>query len=236
MAGNAAVSMRQLELGDFRSVGVEDCVERLSRIAKLCLTGRQQRVLRSVNALRNRVAHYIEPTDLAEVKAVVGSGLNVFVEFVNSEFEGEDPYEAKTMPQLVEELRGCDEFVKERLAGLKECLCSAARPRTRHVDECARCLQDAAVIEGDEIHCLFCGDRYSIEKFAQGRSENGLAEPCPECGRLAVIVHGAWENRTLPTLECFCCGYFRGPELKWADWTLGKSVPIPRLHDDRYDR
>jgi hypothetical protein len=224
--GNAQISERQFDEGDFRSIGIEKCIERLNRSCGFSLSKRQCQVITTLRNLRNRVAHYIDPSgDTASLKAAVAAGLNLFIEINDTEFRDADPYGARTMPELVVEPHKSDDFVKERLYSLSERLNSAVRPRTRHTDECSHCLQDAAIIINDEVQCLFCGHEMAVHEYAELISDDRSVEACPECNRQSVARH-QWKDRE-PTYECFCCGYFRGPELKWSD---GKAE-IPRLHD-----
>jgi len=65
------------------------------------------------------------------------------------------------------------------------------------------------------VQCLFCCHGMTVQEFAELISDDGSVEACPECNRQAVARH-QWKDRE-PTYECFCCGYFRGPELKWTD-------------------
>ena len=227
VAGKAKVSDRQFDEGDFRSIGIEECIEKLTQTIQFSLNNRQRQVLSSLRSLRNRVAHYIDPGDTIALKAAVAAGLNLFIEINHAEFPDDDPYGAGKIPPFVEELHRYEDFVKERLSSLSERLCSALRPRTRHTDECSYCLQDAAVIDGDDVRCLFCGHEMAVREFAELWSEDGTVETCPSCGRQSVSMH-QWKDHE-PTYECFCCGHFRGPELKCSD---GK-VAIPRLHADR---
>ena len=153
-AGKAQITERQFDVGNFKSIGIEECIERLDRNCGFSLNNRQRQVITTLRNLRNRVAHYINPrADTAALKAVVAAALNLFIEINNAEFRDEDPYGARTMSQLVVELHKYDDFVKERLSSLSERLHSAVRPRTRHTDECSHCLQDAAIIIDDEVQC-----------------------------------------------------------------------------------
>lgn len=131
------------------------------------------------------------------------------------------------MQDLVTELHKYDDFVKERLSAISESLRTARRPMTHYADECSFCLQDAAVIDGDDLRCLFCSHQMTLREFAELRSEDRAAEVCPACGRHTVLMD-RWKDYE-PTHECFCCGYFRGRELTWSDGNAG----IPRLHADR---
>ena len=229
VAGKAQITERQFDEGDFKSVGIEECIEKLDRICGFSLNSHQRHVIRMLRNLRNRVAHYIDPSgDTAALKAAAAAGLNLFIEINNAEFRDEDTYGARTMPQIVVDIYKYDDFVKERLSSLSERLHSAVRPRTHHTDECSHCLQDATVIAGDNVPCLFCGHGMTVQECAELISEDGSVEKCPKCSRQAVAKH-QWKDREA-TYECFCCGHFRGPELKWCD---RNGAGIPRLHPVR---
>ena len=192
------------------------------------LTKRQRDVLSRLQHLRNRVAHFIEPGDPADLKAAVAAGVNLFIDVTHAaEFRDDETYGTKSVQELVTEFHKNDDFVRERLSALSERLHTAKRPVTHHADECSFCLQDAAVIDGNDILCLFCSYQMTVREFAELNSDDGTAESCPACGRHSVLMH-KWKDHE-PTHECFCCGYFSGREL---DWSHGNAA-IARLHRDR---
>lgn len=225
VAGSAQIRDWQFDRGDFQSIGINECIKKLTRIYRVSFQKRQHKVLDMLRGLRNRVVHHITPTDSNELKVAVGAGLNLFIEINNAEFPDEKPFSKMTMSDLAIELRKYDEFLKERLACLAEQFHSYTRPRTHYTDECSHCLQDATVIDGDDIRCLFCGQGVSIQEFAELRSIDGSVETCRECGSQSVAKHQGKDREA--TYECFCCGYFRGPEIKWRDCN---GEEIPRLH------
>lgn len=228
VATPAEIAESQFDEGNFRSIGIEQCLERLGHVCGFTLAARERHVIKALQRLRNRITHYIDPVgDVGAVKATIAAGLNLFIEMNDSEFLGEDPWGTKPMSALILDLHRHTEFVKERLSALSVQLRSSTRPHTRHADECADCLQDAAVIVDDSVKCLFCGRVTPTRLYAALLSSDGSVEPCPECGRESVALH-SWAGRE-PTYECFCCGYFRGPELRWRD----AAGEISRLHFDR---
>jgi len=130
VGGKTAISIteHQFESGSFKSVTIDECIERLSRVCSFSLSDRQQMVIMRLRNLRNQIAHYIDPTgDALALKAVVAAGLNLFIEINNSEFLDEDPYGAKTMSELIVELYRYDNFVNERLISLNEQLQTSDR-------------------------------------------------------------------------------------------------------------
>ncbi len=230
VVGKTPVTQRQFDEGDFKSVDVEECMKRLKRHCGFELNDHQRRVITALRNLRNRFAHYVELSrDTASYKAAAAAGLNLFIDLTDSEFSDIESYGAKTTPQMVEALTRYEEFVRARLTSLQASLRSSMRPVTRHLDECSVCLQDAAIIDSDVIRCSFCGRESSIREVAVLHSE-GAVGVCQVCGRESMCIHGQ-EGRD-PTRECLCCGYFTGPELKWADWR-NEFRQIPRLHSNR---
>jgi hypothetical protein len=231
VAGNTVVTMHQFDKGDFKSIDVEECIRRLKLYCGFELNDNQRRVITALRNLRNRFAHYVElSNDTASHKAAAAAGLNLFISLNESEFSDVESYDAKPTVKLVEALIKYEEFVKVRVASLQTRLRLSMRAVTRHLDECGVCLQDAAIIDGGVIRCLFCGLKSSVRDCAELFSDGTSVEVCPNCGRESVAIHGREDGDF--TRECFCCGYFTGPELRWVDWRNGVH-PIPRLHYDR---
>lgn len=228
VAGKTPVSDRQFDEGNFHSIGIEECIDKLSRIIGFTLSSRQRQVLSTLRSLRNRVAHYIDPGDKMALKAAVAAGLSLFVDINHTQFQDDDPYGAGEIPQFVEELTRYKDFVSERLSSLSGHLGLAPRPRTHHADECSHCLQDATVIDGENLRCLFCGHAMEVWEFADLISHDGTVKTCPSCDRRSVSKYQRQNDS--PTYECFCCGHFTGPELRWQD----VNAAIPRLHADRH--
>ena len=102
------------------------------------LTKRQRDVLSRLQHLRNRVAHFIEPGDPADLKAAVAAGVNLFIDVTHAaEFRDDETYGTKSVQELVTEFHKNDDFVRERLSALSERLHTAKRPVTHHADECS---------------------------------------------------------------------------------------------------
>jgi hypothetical protein len=227
LGAKGTISVADLESGRFRSVRIEVALRRLKQLG-LVLTDEQRAALESVSDLRNRLVHFTIEEDRARFMSVFASGLNLFFELEFSEFRNVESYRAKTQSELIIQLAKVEAFVQERLFSLQPHLASSKRPRTHYFDECHHCLQDATIINDDGLCCLFCRHMISIPAYAEDTSEDGSVEACPDCGR-GSVVRRRRRDGVPPTSECFCCGYFEGPELGWSD---GKRS-IPRLHGDR---
>ena len=166
----------------------------------------------------------MENSTEAEIRALVASGLDLFFELHESEFKNEeDPWQAKSMTEMAVQLSELREFVTCRMASIADKLRESERPRTHHFSECPRCLQDAVTILDESIICLFCGYGVTIHEAAEMLSEDQSVENCPVCHRPAIAKHQIFSGKD-PTFECFCCGYFRGPEIKWTDGKGGTLI------------
>jgi hypothetical protein len=216
----------RFDRGEFQSINLDEAFQRLKKITGFSLSTRNQIALASMKAARNRLVHFAAGASAEETRALVASGLALFFDLHEAEFSGEeDPWRARTMTELAQNLSEFREFVSCRMASLMPRLRTAERPRTHHLAECQRCLQEADVIVGESVMCLFCGHQLTIRDWAELLSDDHSVEECPVCHRPAVAKHSVFMSKEA-TYECFCCGYFRGPELNWGD---GKGGQVPRL-------
>jgi hypothetical protein len=53
VAGKAQITERQFDEGDFRSVGIEECIEKLDGTCGFSLNSRQRQVITTLRNLRN---------------------------------------------------------------------------------------------------------------------------------------------------------------------------------------
>ena len=212
--------------GEFQSINLDEAFRCLKKTTGFSLSSRQRTALNSLKASRNRLVHFMDTATEEETRALVASGLDLFFELHEVEFKDEeDPLRARSMAELAQELSEFRDFVACRMASLAGRLKESERPRTHHFSECQRCLQEADVIVADSIICLFCGYRLTIREAAELLSDDQSVEDCSVCHRPAVAKHQMVRGHEA-TYECFCCGHFRGPEIKWSD---GKGGVLPRL-------
>lgn len=215
-----------LDRGEFQSINLDEAFQRLKSITGFSLSGKNQASLAKMKAARNRLVHFTEGASAEETRALVASGLSMFFELHDAEFsDEEDPWRTCSMADLAQDLSEFRDFVSCRMDSLTPRLKTAERPRTHHLSECQRCLQEADVIVGESVICLFCGYELTIRDWAELLSDDHSVEDCPVCHRPAVAKHCV-SKTTEPTYECFCCGYFRGPELNWSD---GRGGQLARL-------
>ena len=220
------VSNLEFKQGRFQSINIDQAFKLLKRIANFSLTTEQNKSITRLKAARNRFIHFLDNATVAETKVLVASGIELFFELHETEFNDiDDPWQAKSMAKLAEELSEFQDFVTLRMGSLTNQLKSLERPKTRHFSECTRCLQEADVLIDNELVCLFCCNRINIREATEIISEDQSVDICPICHKPSVAKFQFKKNGQA-TYECFCCGYFRGPEITWADH---KGVIIARL-------
>lgn len=216
----------RFSLGEFQSIGLDEAFRCLRRTTGFSLSARQRTALDRLKASRNRLVHFMDGATEEETRALVASGLDLFFELHEAEFRNEeDPWQARSMARLAEDLSSFRDFVACRMASLAGRLKESERPRTRHFSECQRCLQEADVIVDDSVICLFCGYRLTIRDAGELLSDDRSVEDCPVCHRPAVAKYETVGEHEA-TFECFCCGYSRGPEIGWSD---GEGGVLSRL-------
>ncbi len=213
--------------GEFQSIGLDEAFQCLKMTTGFSLSAKQRTALDRLKASRNRLVHFMDSATEEETRALVASGLDLFFELHEAEFKNEeDPWRARSMAELAEELSKFRDFVACRMVSLAGRLKASERPRTRHFSECQRCLQEADVIVADSVICLFCGYRLTVREAAELLSDDQSVEVCPVCHQPAVAKHQIVKGGHEATYECFCCGYSRGPEIKWSN---DKGGILPRL-------
>ena len=211
------------ERGEFQSINIEEAFRR----AGFRLTGRPLAAFMALKAARNRLVHFRETANPEQTRALVAAGFHLFFDLHETHFSDKQyPLAVGWLGELAQDLSTFRDFIACRMEELAGRLQSAERPRTRYLSECQRCLQEADVIEGDNVVCLFCGYRQSVRECAERLSRDSSVEVCPACHRPGVIKRHHAKNQE-PTYECFCCGYFRGPE--HPGWVDGEGKPLSRL-------
>ncbi|MBS1701756.1 MAG: hypothetical protein JST12_08845 [Armatimonadetes bacterium] len=232
LAVDGGTTVAQFEAGDFKSITVDECLKRLKQFG-VSLDSRQKQVLKNLQDLRNRTIHYITPKE-AEFRGAVEAGLNLYIEFHQSQFDHWDNcYNLKSLNRLIIELHRNEDFVRARFERIKPRLEVSYRPRTHYFDECPSCVQDAVIINDGYFECLFCDYENEISFAVEQRSNDKRVEVCPACSKTSLAW--PWWFPELTVKECFCCGYFEGDEPNWSDWK-NPGFPTPRLHSDRRDR
>lgn len=201
-------SLDRLYSGEFRSVGIEDAVERMENLARVQISDAAKRELGSLRNMRNRIAHFNSPPTTESLRAALAIGLGVFMEVYADHLVTSSVGKDSFVTSLARDLRHFEEFVSARMASLNPKLLKSKRPGTSYFAECMECLQDAAVVTDTGVKCLFCGFEPPVSERARLRSVNRDVRVCKECGKVALIV--TYEADGYRDQECIVCGHYDG--------------------------
>lgn len=191
-----------LEKGRFKSVDFETAVKRLERIAGLTISDKDEKYLRKIRDIRNRLTHFAIDIKVEELKSVIAQGINIFMKFYEALDVNKSRKEFIFMMSL--ELREFQKFVDLRMRELKNQLDNAQRP-PNEFGICLRCLRDALILEehSECAICLFCGIESTFQELAD--NSEGPGGPCPEC-EIGVLGFIAYSNED-GEFMCTKCGF-----------------------------
>jgi len=145
------------------TVGVQQAVERLSKIAGLILKSDEIMVINRCKKIRNEIEHYEFILDEKEVKVIIGKVLSFIISFsikhlsvdFENEFKSDDRW--KTLLDLYEFWEAHSKSVRDDLESknIPYCECPSCYADTFNlaIDQCALC----GHIE-QEVECEKCGD------------------------------------------------------------------------------
>jgi len=193
-------SRADLTRGAFKSVDFVTAVERLKRVVGMDISARDEKYLRRIREIRNRVMHFSIEIHVEELKSLVARGITILTGFYENLGEGKEIEDF--VNSLNKQLAEFQEYVDLRLGMLGDRLKSADRPASEFLS-CSECLQDTLIIQERGVLCLFCGFKTTIPELAE--SFEGSGGPCPECdgGQLCFILYNNEEGEFV----CVKCGF-----------------------------
>jgi hypothetical protein len=198
--------------GDFRSIGLDDCLDRLEEECGIAIPEEGIERLAAIRVRRNRIEHFaIVDTKLA-IESVSAQALGVILDFIGEAFEDSSlsDQENELLLRIRERLREFNRFTTERLAEIF----ADSNPRKDELAnllECPCCFHQTLIPELT-VECLFCGYRAAADdaaNFFLAQHEKASAiYLCPECVNKTLIDIGAAGNMAPATqFFCFACGY-----------------------------
>ena len=217
------------ESGDFRSVSLRDCLDRLKNCG-VHLEDKDRKILLDFRKRRNRIEHLDMEDTVEAIKSSTATVLNIIFGFIHKELDSaklgqNDQHTLEKIHQGLFELR---DFVKARMKEIKPELQKAQELDV--VFTCPWCFQNAAVLD-DGLKCLFCryeapsqdaAEAYILRVLRQRKDRKGIyrdawpQHTCPECGVEAMVEKG--EGGFL----CFQCG---------ASWKGGSLQRCERCNE-----
>ena len=132
LIARSKVDDQRFDRGEFQSINLNEAFLCLKRTTGFSLTAKQRTILDRLKASRNRLVHFMDSATEEETRALVASALDLFFEIHEAEFKNEeDPWQARSMGELAEELSKFRDFVVCRMANLagRLKLWNSTRPR-----------------------------------------------------------------------------------------------------------
>lgn len=227
--------------GDFQSVGIRECIKRLSKICNVDISDFHKKAIYSLKKRRNRLEHFATADSAMALQASAARVAGFLLDFISEEYDEQDFSESEK--ELLDEIRKLlphfQKLVDERLKTIK--------PELDKLDlfivECPRCTIEAASLDAG-LSCKFCGYSSEGEEAASeyatslyGLDWKHVADGgvipiyhCPECWAEALVdVGNLKQDLNMARMACFECG------LSWAweeiDFCLKCGNPFPSGED-----
>lgn len=216
-----SASRESYEEGDFRSVGLKECIKRLDGICSVEISERDQTAIRSLKKKRNRLEHFATVDSSMAFKASTARVLSFTLDFIADEYEGArlTSKEEGLLDTIRAALPSFQKLVDERMQSIQPQL-DKLEDSGCVVVECPRCTIRSAYLEGG-LECVFCGftspgnaaaSEYVRTFFGldwRFEADGGQIPiySCPECGAEALVDLGHLKSELLENqLVCFECG------------------------------
>jgi len=231
------------ESGEFQSVNVITCIDRLNGICGLSFRPEHKEALTHLRKKRNKLEHFSTVDSVDAMKSATGKVLSIILDFIvrNLSPKKFDVSEQKMFDEIKSQVMKLEDFAKHRMETLKGEL--EEKGKACHVLECPSCLEEALVLGDGNPQCLFCYYEDTPDKVAheyletiQGESRYLAVKEggpyslyyCFSCGDEALVhlVNDGVEGKT--EWVCFGCGE------SWAnddiDFCGRCGVPYPDKH------
>ena len=205
-------SKSQYEKGDFQSVGMKKCIERLKNICNIDLSDGSDDRFNDLRILRNGIEHYSASYNVMHFSNKIANALSSMIDFVNNHLSPEDfqPTDKRLFDEIKDKLNDLSLYIEQRVKDIQSRL---AESKTESVI-CPSCKQKTAIIDNG-LTCLLCEYKISDPENAADEYLSevvGLSEyqcvkdgdmwpvyECPYCEANAFIMADG-EN------VCFSCG------------------------------
>ncbi|MEO3855657.1 hypothetical protein [Acrocarpospora sp. B8E8] len=242
MADPGMAKRADYEAGNFKSVSIDQALDRLTSIASVTISKKDIDRIRHLNRTRNQIAHFalIGEAPL-QTRATVVRAMESLIRFIEKELAPGAPDDEReiidaTYSSVMEQVRMIDVMVREIMNSLKPTIAEATVP----VVKCPECLQDAYCFgDGKPGRCLFCSYEQSGYVAAADYAGNVLGESeyrtvkdggewivsrCHICFDSALVDGIQTTAEVDATQGCFGCGYFGDLEAlercaRCGEWT-----------------
>lgn len=201
--------------GDFRSVEIHTCLERLDEHTIADVPKNTADMIRAYRRRRNKMQHFQFRDSKEGIEGATAQLLSAVLDFIHVEFEDTEltQEENDLLAEVRDGLNGFKRYIEERLAHVKPRL-DEWRAEGFTILECPVCLQECLMADAG-VNCAFCGFTSDSEDAARLYIENVMGETkfsawrdggtfplyhCPECCSHALVNHDEAK------FVCFGCG------------------------------
>jgi hypothetical protein len=227
--GEPAVTQKDYEDGNFRSIGMGKALKRLRNPVGITITRGQMKAATALDKFRNQLQHYGLTRSAEAVEARAVTVLEFILEFIDTHItpdshltEADEQVLADAMPGIRSALGTITALVTERMERIRPVL------NQSWTAWCPDCGQPAVLVEGDPAdrpqgaehdkpRCLFCTARWESRADYIG-DFTGLRLNLPD--HYSAMMNGG----DPPTEHCPECG---ADMVVWFDPATGERDPNP---------
>lgn len=211
----------QIAAGEVPTLGLRDALSQLIAKAGFPHLETHSHELDELRSHRNLFTHFHGHIDDERAFLALSTGFHVYLECMLEWYVDVSPQDLHRVRNLAGAIGNFPRLAQVRKEVLDHRLNEAGRLKTRHFDECTKCLQDAGYVARGQLVCRFCGVRMDLDEAAKMASVDDKTDVCPVCNANTLIT---WNIRTDGLdRECILCGHFTGNAIRWAD-ANGKSI------------
>jgi len=211
-------SIESFESGDFKSVDLESCLNRLNKISSIIIQDEECNNLKLFRKKRNKFEHFNIADSGIALKAYSTKVLSFIIDFINDNIPIDDikDTEREILDNIRQNLVQFNEFVRHRLEEIKQILASL---KYSTIITCPICFQESLEIDAG-VKCYFCNYRENdIDTIVENHINNVLGIDkyscikdggeyplyiCPDCGLEAFTFID--NDTSTSDWICFACG------------------------------
>lgn len=188
-------SKAKYESGDFQSVGMTKCIDRLKTICDVPLSSREERRFKELREARNTIEHFNASYNVKALNAKIADALSSMIDFINTHLDPDDFQESDQdlFDEIKQSLSELTLYINQRMNDIRQRLAEIGS----EVLTCPVCNQRAATFSED-LNCLFCGHKHPGLR-QEISSATTVVVGCPKCKQEAAVTGDG--------LQCLFCGY-----------------------------
>ena len=213
---------RTFGTGDFKSIDVATCFERLKEHCHISFEHKAKQKLQSFRARRNRFEHFRVVDTREAIESSAADALTILMSFIGQEFQASELSEVESglLMEIRASLAEFARFTEENMRAITEQI-ETVKAGFGEIIECPCCLQEALQADAG-VECLFCHYKDGAEEAADLYIANVLGESkyramkegydyphfsCPNCDHYALVDQGISGGMN-PAVQfvCFACG------------------------------